>query len=92
MVDISRTGPQGSVYRRGETNNTAESRGRNAGLGDSDWGSETTRREITRENIWKYEAGKGDPVVERGYSGNYRGIKLMCHSVKLYERVHDNRL
>ena len=23
---------------------------------------------------------------------NYRGIKLMCHSVKLYERVHDNRL
>ena len=25
-------------------------------------------------------------------SGNYRGIKLMCHSVKLYERVHENRL
>ena len=36
MVEISRTGPQGSVYRRGEINNTAESRGRNAGLGDSD--------------------------------------------------------
>ena len=24
--------------------------------------------------------------------GNYLGIKLMCHSTKLYERVHDNRL
>ena len=24
--------------------------------------------------------------------GHYRGIKLMCHSMKLYERVHDNRL
>ena len=24
--------------------------------------------------------------------GNYRGIKLMCHSMKLYERVHENRL
>ena len=24
--------------------------------------------------------------------GNYRGIKLMCHSMKLYERVHDDRL
>ena len=24
--------------------------------------------------------------------GNYRGIKLMCHSMKLYERVHANRL
>ena len=24
--------------------------------------------------------------------GNYRGIKLMCHSMKQYERVHDNRL
>ena len=24
--------------------------------------------------------------------GNYRGIKLMCHSTKIYERVHDNRL
>ena len=23
--------------------------------------------------------------------GNYRGIKLMCHIVKLYERVHENR-
>ena len=23
---------------------------------------------------------------------HYRGIKLMCHSMKLYERVHDNRL
>ena len=24
--------------------------------------------------------------------GNYRGIKLMCHSMKLYESVHENRL
>ena len=24
--------------------------------------------------------------------GNYRGIKPMCHSIKLFERVHDNRL
>ena len=24
--------------------------------------------------------------------GNYRGIKLMCHSMKLYGRVHENRL
>ena len=24
--------------------------------------------------------------------GNYPGIKLMCHSMKLYERVHENRL
>ena len=24
--------------------------------------------------------------------GNYRGIKLMCHSMKLYKRVHENRL
>ena len=24
--------------------------------------------------------------------GNYRGIKLMCHSMKLYEREHENRL
>ena len=24
--------------------------------------------------------------------GNYRSIKLMCHSMKLYERVHENRL
>ena len=24
--------------------------------------------------------------------GNYRGIKLMCHSMKLFERVHINRL
>ena len=24
--------------------------------------------------------------------GYYRGIKLMCHNMKLYERVHDNRL
>ena len=24
--------------------------------------------------------------------GNYRGITLMCHSMKLYERVHENRL
>ena len=24
--------------------------------------------------------------------GNYRGIKLMCHRVNLYERVHENRL
>ena len=24
--------------------------------------------------------------------GNYQGIKLMCHSMKLYERVHENRL
>ena len=24
--------------------------------------------------------------------GNYRGIKLMWHSLKLYERVHENRL
>ena len=24
--------------------------------------------------------------------GHYRGIKLMCHSMKLYERVHENRL
>ena len=23
---------------------------------------------------------------------NYRGIKLMCHSMRLYERVHENRL
>ena len=23
---------------------------------------------------------------------NYRGIKLMCHSMKLYERMHENRL
>ena len=25
-------------------------------------------------------------------SGNYRGVKPMCHSMKLYERVHENRL
>ena len=31
---------------------------------------------------------KGDIVN----CGNYRGIKLMCHSMKLYERVHENRL
>ena len=24
--------------------------------------------------------------------GNYRGIKPMCHSIKLYERVHEHRL
>ena len=24
--------------------------------------------------------------------GLYRGIKLMCHSMKLYARVHENRL
>ena len=24
--------------------------------------------------------------------GNYRSIKLMCHIIKLYERVHENRL
>ena len=24
--------------------------------------------------------------------GNYRGTKLMCHSMKLYESVHENRL
>ena len=24
--------------------------------------------------------------------GNYRDIKPMCHSMKLYERVHNNRL
>ena len=24
--------------------------------------------------------------------GNYRGITLMCHSMKLFQRVHDNRL
>ena len=24
--------------------------------------------------------------------GNYLGIKLMCHSMKLYERVHGNQL
>ena len=24
--------------------------------------------------------------------GHYRGIKLMCHSMKLYQRVHENRL
>ncbi len=24
--------------------------------------------------------------------GNYRGIKLICHSLKLYESVHKNRL
>ena len=24
--------------------------------------------------------------------GNYRGIMLMCHSMKLFERVHENRL
>ena len=24
--------------------------------------------------------------------GNYRGIKPMCHSMKVYERVHQNRL
>ena len=24
--------------------------------------------------------------------GHYRGIKLMCHSMKLYERVHENRM
>ena len=24
--------------------------------------------------------------------GNYRDIKLMCHNMKLYERVHENRL
>ncbi len=24
--------------------------------------------------------------------GNYRGITLMCHSMKLYGRVHENRL
>ena len=33
MVEISRTGPQGPVYRRGEKNNTAERQGRNA----QDW-------------------------------------------------------
>ena len=31
---------------------------------------------------------KGDIVK----CGNYRGIKQMCHSMKLYERVHENRL
>ena len=35
--------------------------------------------------IFKY---KGDIMN----CGNYRNIKLMCHSMKLYERVHDNRL
>ena len=25
-------------------------------------------------------------------SGNYWGIKIMCLSMKLYERVYDNRL
>ena len=24
--------------------------------------------------------------------GNYRGIMVMCHSMELYERVHENRL
>ena len=24
--------------------------------------------------------------------GNYQGIKLMCDSMKLYEKVHENRL
>ena len=24
--------------------------------------------------------------------GKYRGITLICHSMKLYERVHENRL
>ena len=24
--------------------------------------------------------------------GNYRDINIMCHSTKLYERVHENRL
>ena len=24
--------------------------------------------------------------------GNYRGITLMCHSMKVCEKVHDNRL
>ena len=59
-MEISRTRSQGSIYRRGDKINKAESRGRNAGLGDSNRGSETARREIARENIWKYEAGKGD--------------------------------
>ena len=31
---------------------------------------------------------KGDIIK----CGNYRSIKLMCHSMKLYERVHVNRL
>ena len=66
---LAEPGPaQGSVYRSGEKNNTAERRGRNAGLGDSDRG---TRREIASENIRKYEAGEGDLVVERGCSGKH---------------------
>ena len=68
MVEISRTISQRSIYRRGEKNNTAESQGRNAGLGDSDWGSETARRDTHWENIWKYEAGKVHLVVEQGCS------------------------
>ena len=35
--------------------------------------------------IYKY---KGESMN----CGNYQGIKLMCHSMKLYERVHENRL
>lgn len=31
---------------------------------------------------------KGDPLS----CGNYRGIKLLCHSLKLYERVIESRL
>ena len=31
---------------------------------------------------------KGDKMNCR----NYRGIKLMCHSMKLHQRMHDNRL
>ena len=59
MMEISRTGPQGSVYRRGE-----KIIQRRVGEGTQDWETvnedlhETTRREIAGGNIWKYEAGK----------------------------------
>ena len=50
--------------------------------------------EETIPDIWRKSIllpiykNKGD-IMNRG---NYRGIKLMCHSMKLSERMHDNRL
>ena len=36
----------------------------------------------------RFFKNKEDPMN----CGNYRGTKPMCHSMKLYERVHQNRL
>ncbi len=84
MVEISRTRPQGSVYRSGERNNTAKGQGRKAGLG---WETVTEDLRQLGEKLLGETSGNMNQGKETWWWND--GVQESIQTKKLAKRTLD---